>query len=573
MDLMNLMVSSDSAISSAEIAPRRWTRRSTWLLGCVLVLSTVVITRGIRKGEFSYNVDETQHAVTGLFAADLMHDHPLTHPVQYTYEYYAQYPALGGVIHWPPLFYVFEGLSFLLLGPTVLAARVTVLAFALLGLTFWFLLVWELQNEWMAAAASLLLACLPAVLIFEKAVMLEIPCLALSLAATYFWVRYLLRQSASDVYWFAILAGAALLTKQNAVYLIPFCALSGLTMRGWRVFLKLPVLRAVSLCAVLVAPYYSLVYALHWKTIAMDLTEKAGSSGQKVAFYWHALPSQLGWTLLLLAILGIATSPWWERPAISALLLSWMAACYGTFTLIGHKEPRYVLYWVPPFVYFALGPLFCYFRKPLLRTTAAIAAALLLSSSLASAWTFHRPYVSGYAAAAKCVTAASNSGIILFDGPLPGDFIFFVRANDTQRRFLVLRKALYATRLKESGGSAELLHSPQEIEQLIRADGVRFIVISEGTQSHFESQEMLRNLLANPVFRPLGRFKIEGTDVRAHDLNLLVYENTAWAPPTEKFLRIRMLTLDHDIVVPFDRFRSQDETDPNAIGRSGVKPQ
>jgi hypothetical protein len=574
---MNLLVIPDAETVRAELIPRRWTKRCSWLLVCVLALATIVVAHGIRTGEFSYNVDETQHAVTGLFAADVMRDRPLAHPVQYTYEYYAQYPALGGVIHWPPLFYFFEGLSFLLFGPTVLAARVSILGFALVGLTFWFLLVWELQNEWMAAASSLLLACLPAVLIFEKSVMLEIPCLALSLAATYFWIRYLLRQTASDVYWFALFGSAALLTKQNAIYLLPFAAISGLIVRGWRMFLKAPVLHATSLCAVLIAPYYSLVYALHWKTIAMDLTEKTASSSPRFSFYLRALPNQLGWILLLLAIIGIATSPRWDRPAVSAVMLSWMASCYATFTLIGHKEPRYVLYWTPPFLYFALGPLFGFFRKPLLRTVAAVAAAVLLSGSLASAWAFHRPYVSGYAAAAKCVTTASGSGIILYDGPLPGNFIFFVRANDPQRRFLVLRKALYATRLKESGGSEELLHTSQEIQQLIQADGVRFVVVSEGSEIHFPSQEMLRNLLASPVFRPIGRFTIEGADVRAHDLNLVVYENTAWTRPTEKFLRIRMLTLDHDIVVPFDRFRSPapapDPQNSSAGGQSGVKPQ
>lgn len=87
-----------------------WTRRSTALLVLVLALSSVLIVRRIRVGEFSYNVDETQHAVTGLFVADFLRDHPLRHPMQYTYEYYAQYPALSGVLHWPPLFYLVEGL-------------------------------------------------------------------------------------------------------------------------------------------------------------------------------------------------------------------------------------------------------------------------------------------------------------------------------------------------------------------------------------------------------------------------------------------------------------------------------
>src|SRR5258708_20852074 len=115
-----------------------------------------------------------------------------------------------------------------------------------------------------------MLACLPSVLLFEKTVMLEIPCLALSLGAIFFWTRYLLHQSKGDVYWFAILASAALLAKQNAVFLIPFCLFTGLGVRGLKLFLRAPVLRAISSCLVLIAPFYVLVYMVHWSTIATD---------------------------------------------------------------------------------------------------------------------------------------------------------------------------------------------------------------------------------------------------------------------------------------------------------------
>src|SRR5439155_24445118 len=96
-----------------------WGKQATILLLGVLLVTSATIVRGIHVGEFSYNVDETQHAMTGVFVADLVRDHPVSHPVEYTYRYYAQYPALSGVIHWPPLFYCFEGLFFLALGPTV----------------------------------------------------------------------------------------------------------------------------------------------------------------------------------------------------------------------------------------------------------------------------------------------------------------------------------------------------------------------------------------------------------------------------------------------------------------------
>jgi hypothetical protein len=72
--------------ASADLNPRRWTVRSFTLLLCVLFVRTLVIVRGIHTGEFSYNVDETQHAGTGLYFADLVRDHPFTHLMQYTYR-------------------------------------------------------------------------------------------------------------------------------------------------------------------------------------------------------------------------------------------------------------------------------------------------------------------------------------------------------------------------------------------------------------------------------------------------------------------------------------------------------
>jgi len=50
---------------------------------------------------------------------------------------------------------------------------------------------------------------------------------------------------------------------------------------------------------------------------------------------------------------------------------------------------------------------------------------------------------------------------------------------------------------------------------------------------------------------------------------LLLYENKNWAPPTGKFLRVRMLTLNHDIVVPLDHFHfvAKPEPAPLTLGK------
>jgi hypothetical protein len=61
-------------------------------------------------------------------------------------------------------------------------------------------------------------------------------------------------------------------------------------------------------------------------------------------------------------------------------------------------------------------------------------------------------------------------------------------------------------------------------------------------------------MLLTPQFRLLEAFRLSDSENGADSGNLLIYENLAWAPPTEKYLHIKMLTLDRDIVVPLEGF-------------------
>jgi hypothetical protein len=526
---------------------------SNLLLICVLTIVGVVITRGIKKGEFNYNVDETQHAVTGLYAADLLRDHPIRHPIQYTYRYYAHYPALSGVLHWPPLFYIFEGLCFLVLGPQVEAARISVLLFAFLGLAFWFRLVKYLTNEWVAALTTLLLGLKPCILLFEKTVMLEIPSLALCIAATYFWFRFLLEEDQRAFAWFTGFESAALMTKHNSIYLLLFCVLSVVLLRKYRLFANRYAACVTALALLAVSPFYIAMYLIHWPTVAMDLAGQHVPIYRSLLFYPKVLPDQLGWTPLVLSALGMFTAYYWnKRSGTTALMLSWIVSCYFTFTLIGHKEPRYVLYWIPPFLYFVGGVLAndTLWRRG--RVWKSLALGLLLVMTLRSAWSFERPYVEGYAEAARRLTATGKTGVVLYDGDLAGNFIFFVRANDPERRFVVLRKALYVQRIKKPGGSEELIKSRAELVDLVRRYGVRFVLVSDRGTLAFQDQRWLRDLLGTQQFQLSTTFPITThNEAEVVHSELLLYENLNWQPPTDKNLRIRMLTLGHDIVVPF----------------------
>ena len=267
-------------------------RRRHLLLVLVLAIVTVALTRGIRKGEFSENVDETVHAATGLYIASLMHDLPLRHPVEYTYRYYAQYPSLG-IVMYPPVFYLAEGVSFLILGPSVVAARLTVLFFALGGLYFWFKLVALLEDEYSAALSTLLLAFLPAVLRYEKSVMLDIPLMAFCIAASYFWILYLRQGLPRQLYGFAAFACLAFLTKHHAIYLPLWCLITLVALKKWDRVTSWRIAGTAAVCLLIVAPVYLLQIFMQ-SSLGVAIKGTSANSTMQWGYYWSKLPQLIG---------------------------------------------------------------------------------------------------------------------------------------------------------------------------------------------------------------------------------------------------------------------------------------
>jgi hypothetical protein len=178
----------------------------------------------------------------------------------------------------------------------------------------------------------------------------------------------------------------------------------------------------------------------------------------------------------------------------------------------------------------------------------------VVGSLAVRAWAYERPYVSGYKEAASKLVNTYHSGIVLFDGKVPGNFVFYMRALDPRRQFIVLRKSLYVSDIRTSQSSEELLHSREELLDLFRRDGIRFVVILDNGPLLFNSQRLLRELLQNEQFRLVGRFPIATNEPSWAGQGLRLYENMQWSPPVDKFLKIRMMTLNHDIIVPLDHF-------------------
>jgi hypothetical protein len=74
-------------------------------------------------------------------------------------------------------------------------------------------------------------------------------------------------------------------------------------------------------------------------------------------------------------------------------------------------------------------------------------------------------------------------------------------------------------------------------------------VVSQNGAIRFDSQRNLREQLRGD-FTLLQQFPVTTNELRWRGENLLLYETKNWTPPKGGVLKIRMLTLPHDIEIP-----------------------
>ncbi|MBI1738939.1 MAG: glycosyltransferase family 39 protein, partial [Acidobacteria bacterium] len=426
--------------------------RLHWL---VLLAVGIIISIGITRGEFFFFGDETRHAMTGVFFRDLLVDHPWSNPVQYAYEYYTKYPALG-LVYWPPLFHMVEGLFFLVFGISVLASRLTILTYALVGVFFWYKIAEREGPQPRALASAFVFPLLPFVLAFERVTMLEIPCVAMCMVALYFWQGFMREERARDLWCFSVFLIASLYTSQKAIFVAFFVVLHFLVERRWKLLKRWDVWAAGLLSVAIVVPWYLFMLqklSLSYERVAGRQFEHVATAYQLFYYPKRVIP-QMG---MLLGILGMAGSVWAMLRARKEhrFFLVWMVASYLCFTLIQEQSIRHTMIWIPALVYFALVMV----ENLMPRRSWVIAAfSVLAIYSVVKALNTETAKASGIEPIAQYLMAQPESDVVYYQGFLNGNFIFFVRKYDPEKRRLIAReKQIVATRINEGYGARQIL--------------------------------------------------------------------------------------------------------------------
>ncbi len=551
-----------------------WIRRPAALLLLLLTLVAIPMLREINKGELHLNVDETRHAMSGVFLHDFLRDFPLRWPLQYAYEYYGKYPAVS-IGHWPPAFYFFEAIFFILFGISVWVSRLAVIIFALVGAVFWYKIARFYVRPELALASMVIYVCLPSVLLYEKATMLEIPVLALSLVAIYCWLRNLDSAQKHWLYGVAFFSAWALLTKQTAIFLIPLFFFDWIRRRRWDLLRDKHTYLALGLATVLVVPWYLVGLYMHPQVFQQVVGSYGGPGAPSLAtvltYYPLTLPGELGLLLLGLALLGILAVILVRDSARHGFFFIWIVSCYLVFTPISDKAPRIIMPWLLPFIYFAV-----YFVWRVLSRwprVAPAALAVLVISYYVPALAFQRPYVKGCEEAARFLAAQPDSDLLFYQGTLNGNFIFFVRKFDPEKRRLVVReKAIVAVNLISGMGGEDSylekrqsLYTPEEVEQWFLRLGVRYLVVEN--KDFVPELAVTRKALQSDRFELVKEIPIQTNDYRMAGIKLLIYRTKQPSTPIVNELEIPMLTLPWDLRLPLARLVGQPWPPPSTAQR------
>lgn len=523
-------------------------REWSYLVLLVLLLCATCL-KGIAHGELHFMTDETRHAMNGVFVLDFLRDFPRNWPIQYSYDYYGKYPAVA-IGHWPVGFYLFEAVFFAIFGISPWVSRLAILPFAILAALFWYRVVRYYSPPPVAFFSTIIYGCLPSLFLYQQATMLEIPCLALSLGAIYCWLKLLQTERPGYIYGVAFFSASAMLTKQTAIFLVPLFLLHLVVERKWSLLRSKHLYLGAALAGAVILPWYVAVLRMHPAAIRQAVgsfrsARHPESLLTQLLYYPRTLPSEIGLPLLLLSATGILLALFSirNRPPLR-LMLTWIVTCYVSFTLLGDRSPRYIQPWLLPLIFFAVlavWELLSRHRGAALACLIGLGAAFYLPS-----FTYERPFVVGCADAALFLAQQPDSDLIFYNGQLNGDFIFFVRKFDPEKRRMVLReRTVSAQAIADTLGTSGDPPSPADIERMLMALGVRYAVTDDGEFS--EQTNQIARALRSPSFELIKEIPIQSNDFRVAGVKLRVYRSRSTLAGTVSEVHVPMTSLPHSL--------------------------
>jgi hypothetical protein len=525
-----------------------------WVAAFAIVVVVALLFLQAPHGGAFYWSDAPRHALNGVFVKDLLLDLPLDDPAGYAYRYYAQYPALT-ILFYPPLFYAISAPFYALLG----VSHETALFVVFLHYVAYGLGCFALARFWLSAmpslAFALLMVLLPEVAFWGRQVMLEIPAFAFLVWSAAALMRYVRGAPVGWLYLCAALLVCALYTKISVAYVGLVYLIVLLQREGLGLFRNKHVYAVALLSAVALLPLLVLTVKFGQANVqsVTGVADTVASRSSLEAWIWYArqIPSQVGWPLTVLAVLGLGYACVQARRKSSSLeplrfWALWFAIGYLFFSSIDLKEARHSVFLLAAVAFVAV-----WFLDTLLSKQLAAGALCLAVASTAAATVLDRPvfYVKGYAEVVDLVAKqAPRDSVVLFSGYRDGSFVFNMRAREDRRDLSVLRadKILLSVAVRRELGVQEKDFSEAEIAQTLNDNGVHYVVMQPGFWTDLEAMRRFERVMATPQFEEVARIATPANH-KAHEAELVVYKNKGSVNPKPKRAEIELKIINRSI--------------------------
>lgn len=470
--------------------------------------------------------DAPRHAMNGLFWLDFLKSCPVN-PVEFALSYHARYPAINPVSY-PPVFYLLEGAVFAAFGPDPYAAKALVLLFA--ALAAFYVMAW--LRRWVAEEAGwagMLVVLQPGVIRWSHAVMLNVPAMALGIAALYHgrrWMDAPLSRHRELTFLFGVLT---IMTYFPAGFMVLVLGIWILLERRWE-HLRMPATWVYTLLsAMIIVPW--VIMAAKWAPTHVEhVLPGTGASvpvewwrayldPDRWLFYLGQLPIPFTLPILGCAAMGVACVLWdFAKRREIRLLASWALVCYLGLSYLEAKEPRYALIMTGALVLLAVSGL----RGSLSWATArlnrqpnwviGVALAAVIAFHLFSAPFAKVPTVGGIEDVVTFLNREAPGERVFYDGGADGVFTFYVRAHDPEfRQSVVLgSKLLYASTIFADWNLTERVSSVEDVTwALQKRCGCRWLVIEEeGFSEEVGAARLLRAAVTGKDFQLIKTFQV-----------------------------------------------------------------
>ncbi|HEY1753824.1 MAG TPA: glycosyltransferase family 39 protein [Bryobacteraceae bacterium] len=446
-----------------------------YLLALYFALSAL---RGVSSTDV-IDTDAARHAMNGTFIYDMVRSGQFWHPVRFARLYYSHLPALSMPYH-PPLFPAIESLFFAAFGVKLLTARVAVaVSVGLCALLLFKLVHATLGSRVLAACVTVTTWSLWTSQLVARDVMLEYPSMAFALAALY-CVRDLDHYTMRRALLFAVLAAAAVWTKQHTVFVGAVPLVEGVLTRRWKMFSKSPIWISTAIFSAAVLSLMFLSKQFHGTGID-QMSNSAGDVRRVLTLslpaYFELMTADLkGLPGIFLAVSVAAFFIWTRKPIRLAkgltLYFAWMVLVCVIVAFIRGGNSRYLFFVFPAAI--TVGYTW------LIRGCSSLwgeQRAAFVAGGFAVAWFvvgFFVPveFLRGVGASAKVVAQGAPVRVV-YAGEADGNFIFAVRSLDSKLEVTVVPAAKLPPDTFE----------PKTLDAFCRQFGIDWVILENGNKS------------------------------------------------------------------------------------------